>query len=451
MFKKVGEKEMLPLDYPEDIKNLFDKDIQVDVISTSITFSQGLDYARKGLLNHHLRVSLLSLYIGEAVKLPDEELFQLFRAAIIHDLGAVTMKEKAALLDFEIINANLHTLKGYYFLQDLSIFRRTAEIVRTHHDRWDGKHNHSGLAGDNIPLASRIIHLADRVDVLLQILPKKESPLALRDEVSAHIQRFSGDFFDPELAAVFKEVIESDNILLDLDSPWVAEKIMDLLPNSRRNLNAAELLDLAEVFARVVDTKSSYTYLHSHGVAQTARTLAELIGCQPNQVFLIYIAGLLHDLGKLTIPETILDKPGALTKDEMYLMKQHAYYSYWWLKMTFGKTPIAEWAAFHHERLDGKGYPFRKKGEKLDFGARVVAVSDVFTALREDRPYRASLSWDTIERIMRQLVKDSALDGDIVDVLLNNKDLLENRWQELVNQAKEKDKVDGGFSDEGSC
>lgn len=134
----------------ELVKDCSDNSVIVDVIKTSISLSQSLDYAQEGLMNHHLRVSLLCLYLGQALKLEPAELYQVFRAAIIHDIGAVTMQEKEALHDFEVENATWHCLQGYNFLHDLPLWQETAEIVRTHHDRWEGG-NHSGLAQGTIP------------------------------------------------------------------------------------------------------------------------------------------------------------------------------------------------------------------------------------------------------------------------------------------------------------
>lgn len=407
------------------------QEIEVDIVLTAITFSQGLDQAQKGLLNHHLRVSLLSLYLGQALGLPQNELFELFQAAIIHDLGAVTMKEKQSLLQFDLQDTD-HSLRGYNFMQDLPLFRKTAEIIRSHHDRWEGN-NCSGLAKEHIPLGSRIINLADRIDVLLR---NNLNVLVQRDEVLTRITRHSGEIFDPQLVKLFLEISKKESLWLDLVSPWIAERIISILTDTRQNLKLEELLDVAELFARVVDAKSPYTYNHSHSVAYTTRTISELLGLPERQVFFLNIAGLLHDLGKLTVMTEILDKPGALTKEEMSVMKQHTYYTYWWLKKAFGVTPIAEWAAFHHERLDGTGYPFRKRGADLDLGSRIVAVSDIFAALREDRPYRASLGWDSIEKIMLRQAESGGLDGMIVDVLLQNKDIIDLKWQELNSKAQ---------------
>jgi len=407
--------------------------VTVNVIKTSISLSQSLDYAQEGLMHHHLRVSLLCLYLGQALKLEATELYQLFRSAIIHDIGAVTMQDKAALHSFELNDPTLHCLRGYKFLHDLPLYQETAEIVRTHHDRWEGG-NYSGLVKDQIPLASRIIHLADRVDVLLD---HRENIIQQRDSVLETIRQYSGVIFDPDLVGLLIDLAGKESLWLDLFSPWIAERIGDFLPIYQRSLLPDELDNLASLFARVVDAKSSFTYMHSRGVAQMAVFLAEKTGMSAEQCFLMKIAGLLHDLGKLTIPEGILLKPAALTRAEMAVMKQHTYYTYWWLKPIFGRLPVAEWGAFHHERIDGGGYPFHKGKPELDLGSRIVAVSDIFTALREERPYRSSLSWEAVERIMLQQVKGSALDGDIVEILFQNKSLVDEQWQELAQKLKD--------------
>ena len=101
------------------------------------------------------------------------------------------------------------------------------------------------------------------------------------------------------------------------------------------------------------------------------------------------MAGNFHDLGKLVIPNSILEKPGKLNDEEFALMKQHTYFTYSILTTIGGIQEIAEWAAFHHERLDGNGYPFHLNASKLSTGARIMAVADIVTTLAEDRPLPA--------------------------------------------------------------
>jgi len=126
-----------------------------------------------------------------------------------------------------------------------------------------------------------------------------------------------------------------------------------------------------------------------------------------------------------------LQKKGRLTVAEYDIVKQHPYYTYWLLKPAAEDLPLAEWAAFHHERLDGSGYPFGKTGAEIPLGSRIMAVADIFTALREDRPYRSSMSWFRIERILEQKVKSGTVDEELVDIVFTNRSRLDAGWQQI--------------------
>jgi HD-GYP domain-containing protein (c-di-GMP phosphodiesterase class II) len=128
----------------------------------------------------------------------------------------------------------------------------------------------------------------------------------------------------------------------------------------------------------------------------------------------------LHDLGKLAIPTSVLEKPGALTPAEYALIRGHTYHTYRSLEAVRGLEEMAAWAAFHHERLDGTGYPFRLQAEDLCTEARLMAVADVYTAISEDRPYRKGMQRPAAGQLLRKMVTNGALDGSIVDCLCDN-------------------------------
>ncbi len=134
------------------------------------------------------------------------------------------------------------------------------------------------------------------------------------------------------------------------------------------------------------------------------------------------ITGNLHDLGKLAIPNSILNKPGKLTKEEFALMQQHTYFTYQVLTTVGGIRNIAEWAAFHHEKLDGTGYPFHVDAKRLDMNSRILAVADMFTALAEERPYRNGMTRDEILSILRTGRDRNFLDSNVINVLEKNYD-----------------------------
>lgn len=143
--------------------------------------------------------------------------------------------------------------------------------------------------------------------------------------------------------------------------------------------------------ANALEAKDPYTRGHSERVARWARHLAVGIGLSSSQVRVIAEAGLLHDLGKIGIPESVLRKPGPLTGEEWILMREHP---------VVGARIVAPLEFFaagaliirhHHERHDGSGYPAGLSGAAIPLGARIVAVADVFDALTSERPYRRSL------------------------------------------------------------
>ncbi|MEM4618924.1 MAG: HD-GYP domain-containing protein [Desulfurococcaceae archaeon] len=165
------------------------------------------------------------------------------------------------------------------------------------------------------------------------------------------------------------------------------------------------LHQLIEVFVRIIEGKDPFTKNHSEIVAVLAYMLALACGLPPRGADLIHLAGHLHDIGKLDIPDHILKKPGPLTKEEFEIVKLHPLKGFELLKdiKAFqGKGGVLDMILHHHERWDGKGYPFGLKGEEIPLGARIIAIADAFSAMVCKRPYRKPLSIDeAFEEIRR--------------------------------------------------
>ena len=178
-----------------------------------------------------------------------------------------------------------------------------------------------------------------------------------------------------------------------------------------------ELKQLATIFSRIVDAKSPFTAEHSLGVARLARFLAEKLGVSAENCDKIEIAGLLHDIGKLRVPDEILDKPAKLDERERKVMNAHSFETYQILHTVPGFEEIAPWAAYHHEEPGGTGYPFRLRAEHLDLEARILRVADIFQAMVQDRPYRQGLSAAEVLGFMRELVARGSVEADIAAVV----------------------------------
>jgi diguanylate cyclase (GGDEF)-like protein len=172
----------------------------------------------------------------------------------------------------------------------------------------------------------------------------------------------------------------------------------------------------ASSLAQAVDSRDAYTGSHSERVAALSGRIASELGRPPDEVELTRLAGSLHDLGKLAIPEEILRKPSALTKAERLAIERHPQIGYRMLE-SLGAAPIADWVLHHHERWDGSGYPDGLEGELIPIGARTIFVADAFDAMTSNRLYRDPL---THEEALREVQRcaGTQFDPDVVDALL---------------------------------
>ena len=155
----------------------------------------------------------------------------------------------------------------------------------------------------------------------------------------------------------------------------------------------AARLRAAASLAHAVDARDAYTGSHSYMVGELAARVAKRLGLDPEYIELTRLAGSLHDLGKLAIPEEILRKPGPLNEAERLVLERHPQIGYRMLD-SLGVEPVATWVLHHHERWDGHGYPEQKAGGEIPLGARILFVADAYDAMTTDRVYRGRLSHD---------------------------------------------------------
>ena len=388
--------------------------INVNDILSSL--STALDLTQLGLSGHHKRVAYMSLLLGKHIGLTDDKMKNLYLAAIMHDIGAISLEDKSNLLNLEIRDPFKHCEQGYHFIRRVKFLEHVSNIIKCHHHRWDGQ-NPDGLKGDLIPVESRIIHVVDRLDILAN---KNQCILEQTDNIIESLKGLSGDILDPDILAELFYIGRSESFWLDIVSSFLPSLLNKQLEDIDMMSECSSLIEIALLFARVIDSKSKFTHRHSLMVSKVAEKLAGIVGFPSSDIEKMAVAGLLHDLGKLSIPEEILEKPGSLSLQEFKVIKRHTYYTYRILEQVPYFKEINEWASYHHERLDGKGYPFHLSGKDLSQGSRILAVSDVFSALTEDRPYRNGLPQDKVESIYKEMVSGGALDAEIVTALLSS-------------------------------
>lgn len=383
--------------------------------------SMALELAVHGMSSHHWRTALICDRIAKQIRLNPVAHQRLVYTALLHDIGAASSwSERKKIISNEQNNdqgMNRHAEDGYLLLKDSVQLGDLAEPIRYHHDRWAGG-NYSGLRGEQIPLLSRIVHLADRIEILIH---NNEFIFDQSKKILALIEKESGIEFDPSLVETVKELTKKESFWLDLINPNYYEmffKSLDVYGSIRYSLDDA--INIAEIFATIIDRMSSFTATHSRSVAKIAAFLAEIKGFSADEVKNMKIAGLLHDLGKLAIPNDILEKPGKLNNEEVVIIRQHTYYTYRILEQIDSFDTIAKWAAYHHETLDGQGYPFRIKEESIPLGSKIVAVADIFTALTENRPYRENLPEVKVKSIISKMVENGKIDRSIVNDLFEH-------------------------------
>ena len=386
--------------------------IRIKLSDLIFFFSRALDFVNPRVANHHLRVGIIASEIARSFGMSREEIDDIFLASAIHDIGFFSAKEKIDALEFEITNPYLHAERGYLIVKDFHLFSNISKLVRYHHVPWaEGAGSQVNM--EEVPAGGHIIHLADRIEVLID---RQQEVLNQRKNIVDAIKSRSDSIFVPELVEVFENLSAKESFWFDAASPEIDQIISDrnVLPDTELNMN--ELINIAKLFSHIIDYRSHFTAVHSAGVSAVATLLARMIGFSEIECQMMRVAGYLHDVGKLAVPAEILEKPAKLSVEEFNVMKSHVYHSYRILEAVSGLDIINTWASFHHERMDGKGYPFHIRGNELPIGSRIMAVSDVFTAITEDRPYRKGMSGEDALKIIEDMAKTNSLDPSVVGV-----------------------------------
>lgn len=177
--------------------------------------------------------------------------------------------------------------------------------------------------------------------------------------------------------------------------------------------------ELVECISSALDARDPYTGDHSRRVSDTATLLAEMLGLSDDEIQEIHIAAHLHDIGKIGIPDSVLLKPGRLNDEEWALMKQHPQIGADILAKSPSFSRISAIILHHHERYDGKGYPFGAKQEEIPLGSRIIAVCDSIDAMASARAYRKALPLDIVHEEIEKNV-GVMYDPDVAKKILDN-------------------------------
>jgi HD-GYP domain-containing protein (c-di-GMP phosphodiesterase class II)/DNA-binding CsgD family transcriptional regulator len=271
-------------------------------------------------------------------------------------------------------------------------------------ERYDGHGMPAGLAETEIAEASRFAAVGYAAVMF--------DAVAGRKVAAATVARWSGRALDPAIVAVFTDAPQELMSIASPDDLWAA--VVDAEPAPRRTFRSeSALAEALAGFGDAADLKSPWFTGHSRGVAGLARAAAELVA--PSEAQLVYLAGLVHDLGRVAIPASTWERPGPLRAEEWELVRLHPYHTGRILARSPVLAPLGKIASRHHERTDASGYPAGIGGSELDIAACLLAAADACHALGEARPHRAALDKTAAARVLSGLPLDRGAVRAVLD------------------------------------
>jgi HD-GYP domain-containing protein (c-di-GMP phosphodiesterase class II) len=276
------------------------------------------------------------------------------------------------------------------------------------YERWDGRGWPGELAGDKIPLASRIVQLAEFAEVAHRV--------GGIDAAIALGERRRATQFDPNLVDVL--CLDAAKVFGHIDDAGSWDSVIDAEPSLAISLTRQECDDALLAIGRFVDLKSPFTIGHSLAVAELAARAGRQLGLSDNEAHTLYRAGLVHDFGRLGVSNSIWDKPGPLGTGEWERVRVHPYFTERMLRQSPALAPLAQIAVQHRERLDGSGYPRGLSGSAISPLARILGAADAYQAMREPRPYREPHTADGAAAELRADVRSGRLESDAVEAVL---------------------------------
>lgn len=415
--------------------------------------SHALDITEGQPVGHCVRCCWIGMHIGRQIGMREDQLWELYYTLLLKDLGCSSNAARICelyltddlhfkhgfktvgdslpqVLSFVLKHTGLNVGLAERFRSVLTILRdgpaiaqelivtrcqRGAEIARllrfsdgvadgiySLDEHYNGKGKPDALVGDAIPLYARIALLAQVIDVFHTADGRQA---ALKE-----VRLRAGRWFDPTLVQAFEQVAQADTFWDVLVSPDIDLAILELEPPAYEvPLDDDYLDDIAAAFGQVVDSKSPYTSGHSARVALYTDMIAEAMGLSAERRRWLKRGALLHDVGKLGVSNSVLDKPDKLDRNEWDAVKLHATYTENILSRISAFSELARVAGAHHERLDGQGYPRGLTADDISSETRIITTADIFDAITAERPYRGAIPIPRALEMMEETV-GTALD-----------------------------------------
>ena len=386
------------------------------------------------MINHAVDVAKISSLIMKRIK-PFESVSPIYISGLFHDIGLVVYSEIVApeeiaklsedssyslsALLYRIDRDMYHAIFSTRIVEKLGILpEKYLNALKQHHEPL------SEMMGDDEILISSILNVADAISVIIR---DTKSDLV---EIVNRIDRLLVNHkMHHEVRAAARDLLKS---YVEMSYVFDHDSMIDEFCGTPIHVDINQFVEALKTLVLLVDLQSPFTVKHSSSIAALARDIAAEMFKNKFDSLVMYIAGLIHDIGKLRTPVEILHKPGRLNKSERYVMNLHVSNTFKLLSKYSNLDEFAAIASLHHERLDGSGYPWGLKGNEMGIRARILQVADVFTALTEDRPYRKGMMGKDSLKIIEDEVNKGRLDGDVYEVL---KEMVKNGYRMSKNEV----------------
>jgi HD-GYP domain-containing protein (c-di-GMP phosphodiesterase class II) len=320
-------------------------------------------------------------------------------------LGAAFLKEGRRTVTDMLDN---HWRAADALAAQLGLAQAVRDAIEQTFERWDGKGIPDGLQGEQILLPARLVNLAD----VLEVFHRAQGV----DAAVGVARQRRGTQFDPAIVDVF--VADPQAVLDDLDHTGTWGRVIGAEQAPGPRLEGDRLDRALEAVADFADVKSPYTLGHSRAVADLAGEAAPAYGLEPEAALLVRRAGLVHDLGRLGVPNAVWDEPGPLSPGETERVRMHPYLTERMLAYSSELSTLGAVAVQHHERLDGSGYPRGLTAEALGREGRLLATADLYRTKLEPRPHRPPGSPHDVADLLVTEARAGRLDGEAVAAVL---------------------------------
>jgi len=395
-----------------------DLDVSVTINELISALSLAVDTEEDTRHYHGWRVALLTALLALQQDNPKSK--NLFYAAMLHDIGAAGLPrhiihygESHRNCSEPILTA--HPLVSAEIIVNIPGLETSALAVVQHHESFDGQGYPQALQGAQIIRDAQLLRMADFVDLKLREEQIYDYEQLMKSIAAERNAMFSREMVELAGAALRRELFGEIRALDRV--PYAFATTKDLLGPICLQSGIDAVSATLRVFSQAIDAKHSYTEGHSRRVTRYSVLIGLALGFDQQEITQLEWAGLLHDVGKLSIPRGILDKSSALSVKEYHRIKLHALLTFEIISMITDLQHIAPVAAAHHERMDGAGYPWGLRGEKIPLGARILCVADAFDAMTSNRPYKPDVNAERACEILRQNT-GTQFDGDVVKVAL---------------------------------